>query len=134
VRAARLAHQYRVDFWGDSSAIATLGSDRGDPSEVLLDQAYNDFILFSYLPAQLMPTKAAFREMSRPSARLAVIRDSLPSMGINTAAENPRVQQTIESYDDPSNLPLINAPPPYSETMGSLCANALFKNRVQVRP
>ena len=134
VRAARLAHQYRVDFWGDSSAIATLGSDRGDPSEAALEQAYQDFVLFSYLPSQLMPTKAAFRDMSRPSARASIIREALPAMGINTTATTQQTPQTIETYDDPSNLPLITAPPPYSETMGSLCANALFKNNVSVRP
>lgn len=134
VRAARLAHQYRIGFWGDSSAIATLGSDRGDPSEAALDQAYDDFVLFSYLPAPLMPTKAAFRDMSRPTARAAVIREALPAMGINTTATQAQVPQTIETYDNPSNLPIITAPPPYSETMGSLCANALFKNKVIVRP
>ena len=133
LRAMRLLHQYRIDFWGDSSAVALLGSSSGDPSEAQLDQAYDDFVLFSYLPPQLMPTKAVFRDMSRPTARSSVLRSSLPTMGINTAGQQV-LPQTRESTDDATLLPIITAPPPYSETLGSLCSRQFFNTKIQVRP
>lgn len=120
VRAARVLHQHAIDFWGEAGVIPyVVGQARPDPSSNDASQTYQDFLLFSYLPKPMQPTRQEFLNLITPSKAVVTIQDRLTSMGIET----PRVLIDAEANDD---TPLISAAPPFAENLGSFCRNGVF--------
>ncbi len=128
VRAARTLHQYLVDFWDSAGVIDTVvGQVEADPTQDQLDQMYDDFLLFSYLPSVMTPSKPTFIDMATPSKRAAVVQADLPNMGINTKVAQTQSDTTIQDQEVIVIIALPT-PPPYAERLTSFCnGREIFK-------
>lgn len=119
VRAASIAHQHREKVWGVDSMVGLVASSyEADPTPDQLDQMYADLELFSYLPPQLIPTRAEFEDLAKPQRRPTVVQISLSKAGILITPE-PTQRPVL---DDPtSDEALLPAQVPFSETALDAC-------------
>jgi hypothetical protein len=119
VRAARITHQHREKVWGPDSMVGLVAqTSAADPTPAQLDQMYSDLELFSYLPAQMRPTRAEFEDLARPQRRATVVQTSLAKAGVVISREP--VQRPV--LDDPtSDEALLPAQVPFSETALDSC-------------
>lgn len=127
VRAARVAHQYRVDFWSpDSDVLGVLAEDdSANPSDAQLDTMYNDLALFSYLPAQLFPTRASFGEQSKPTQRAAYLATTTADVGVGTGVQTqtPAIRTFTGGTESGPILP-VNTP--FAMRIGTQCMDRFF--------
>ncbi len=123
VRAARLVHQHTIDFWGDAGVIAhVVGQPKPDLSDNDASQMYQDFLLFSYLPKQMTPTRQEFINLVTPSKAVVNIQGRLSNMGIESP---PRIADT-ETEDDSTTL---TNDVPFAENLGLFCHSGTFADR-----
>ena len=124
VRAAQVSHQYRVGFWDSEGVVGFIGrATAPNPSDDTLDQMWEDFELFSYLPASLRPSEAEFKQRSLPQNRVALLRNNLNNCGLRTGANN-----TSDSDSRSSALeaqPLIPPPAAFSAIGLGFCQREL---------
>jgi hypothetical protein len=115
VRAAQVAHQHRVDFWGQTGVAATVAaSPLPDPSAETLDAQYSDLQAAAYMPDSLQPSRSEFDDLARPQRRVAVVTAAATKMGItNTSEVTALPAETV-------TLPTI-AGLPFAETLQRTC-------------
>jgi len=118
IRARRILHQYRIGFWSTAGIIDQItASSESDPSQTDIDNNWNNFQLFSYLPSQLMPTKEQFADLITPSKNASNVRNSLPSMGINTTVVTNPLPNAIAPAA--ASLP---SQTPFASNLSQFCA------------
>jgi len=116
LRAARVAHQHRVEFWESNRVLPAIGgSSAPDPSTASLEEQFNDMILNSYLPPSLTPSRAEFEIMSSPTRRLeylqTLVARLVPPPDDNSATGD------VAPVRERARL----TPPPFAETVQSKC-------------
>lgn len=124
VRAARIMHQHRIGFWSFGDILPYVSqSQQSDPTEDEIDQMYGDFLLFSYLPNGMTPSRAEFGEMAKPSKREAFLRSRLADLGVlfDLAAD---VENAVTAAVPQQIIP---APPPFAERLSTFCLDKFFE-------
>ena len=120
VRALRVLHQYRVGFWGDGGVIETItATQRADPTSADIDTMYAKFLLFSYLPDELSPTREEFADLVTPSKNSANVRNALSSMGISAVVGASAPDRFFN--DNPIIPPTLADPYPFGQNLSSFC-------------
>lgn len=107
VRAARILHQYLVNFWSDPDILLALNN----PAPLVysadtLTQMYADFLLFNYLPAKMTPTQQQFTEIVQPNGIFE------QPLGLTPAAVVP---------EDVLNEATLPPPIPFGESLTPFC-------------
>ena len=119
VRALRLLHQHRIGFWGESGIVETISARNGtDPSSADIQNKYQTFLLFSYLPDELTPTQEEFGDLITPSKMPANIRNALPNMGITVVTTSRDPEFAGANGDITTILP---DPHPFADNLSSFC-------------
>src|SRR5271170_2865169 len=114
VRAGRVLHQYRIGFWSTAGIIdQAVTSSSSDPTADQITAAYQNFLVFSYLPPALTPSAEQFADLITPSKNAQNVLNALTSMGINTTViTNPVpdtvVDTTVVNTTLPPNTPFAN--------------------------
>lgn len=118
VRAVRILHQYRIGFWSDAGIIEQVASSNAsDPSQAQIDDSYNKFQVFSYLPAAITPTAQEFGDLITPSKNANNVKNALSRMGINTTVVTNPVPTLVSP--DAATLP---DPVPFANNLSQFCA------------
>lgn len=126
LRAMRVAHQHRINFWGEEGPIRLFtSSDVPDPSQAQLDQQYQDLQLFSYLPDSMLPTRRQFEDLARPQRRAAVTQARLADAGVTTGAQDQTDDTTDARLVISSQQPLLPASVPFSGNLADFCAERI---------
>jgi len=128
VRASRILHQHRIQFWALQGPIRLIVGqvDAGTPDPDLTG-AYNDFLMFNYLPGVLVPSQAEFEDWSRPRKRPEVVQGQLSRQGITTGnTASPSIETTPS---EPIEV-LIPINTPFRESLSDYCASRL-KTRIE---
>lgn len=119
-RAARVIHQYDIDFWGNTGVMAyATRSTQPQMSEDEITEKYNDFVAFSYLPNSLLPSKELFRDMVNPQSRTAAMPGLLLAAGLVTTPTNTVGLVNQTDLGGVEDLPTI--PPPFASNLQSAC-------------
>jgi hypothetical protein len=121
VRAGRILHQYRIGFWSTAGIIdQTVASTAADPTADQIATAYQNFLIFSYLPPALTPTSDEFANLITPSMNTQNVLAALPLMGINTTVvTNPTPDTVIDTTVVPTVLPPNT---PFANNLSQFCA------------
>lgn len=128
VRAARIAHQYRVGFWDPATGIvdkiANTNENEADPNPDDIDAQYEDFLLFCYLPVQLQPTKEQFSDLISPTRRSAYVARSVTAVGV--AGDTGVAPASLSDLGTTANplLPTVN---PFASRVSAFCADPFFE-------
>lgn len=124
-RAARIIHQYDVNYWAEDGVVGYVaGSNLSAPSADELDQKYNDFLAFSYVPETMVMPKALFLSMSNPQARVATVLNAMPFAGIHVSSvrkEGLTGQTETGAPETPAQIP-----PPFATNLQSSCAGMSY--------
>lgn len=122
VRAARILHQHRIGFWSNSGIIETItGSLAADPSREQIDDLYDKFLVFSYLPAELTPTREEFADIVTPSKLAAVTKTALFDMGILITPTPPDRDNDV--FPDDEREPILQVKDrPFAITLNQFCS------------
>ena len=134
-RGLSILDQYRSGFWTTSDAIETIAASMAtatamDPTPAELVDAWTNFQVFSYLPVQISPSQADFNALSTPSQRATWIRAQLANIGINVSSALNAPTTKISLTDmmtnalAPSTGTITAEPPPYANTLSSICVLA----------
>lgn len=125
VRAMRIAHQYRVNFWEESGVVGVFGANNGsDPSEAEVDTLYADLLLHNYMPSSMVVSRDEFADMVKPQRRTELLLGAVAKMGIQSQQED--VLLNVGAADDQGAVdlddlvPLIS-PPPFAESLQTAC-------------
>lgn len=120
IRAARIIHQYDVRFWEPDGVVTyATASNQPAPDPAQAEARYNDFLAFSYLPEQMLPTPTQFNDLTHPAARGPLVVEFLRRAGLVTSPTQtgPEVPQAFDvAAEEP---PLV--PPPFAENLQSSC-------------
>jgi hypothetical protein len=121
VRAAQSLRQHQIDFWGESAIVEhVMAAPGADPSSTQIDQMYSDLQLFSYMPADMLPSKEEFADQVTPSRAAAAARMQLVTAGIITNNNWSQPQPATEP------TPMITASPPFADKLTDWCASRSF--------
>lgn len=86
VRALRVLHQHRIGFWSEAGIIDQFAASKSaDPTPEQINDAYNIFQVFSYLPSAIAPSAQVFADLITPSKSASNVKNALERMGIRTA-------------------------------------------------
>jgi hypothetical protein len=119
-RAARVLHQYDIDFWGSTGVMGyATKSTQPQMSEDEVTQKYNDFVAFSYLPQTLLPSKELFRDLVNPQSRTAAMPALLLAAGVITSPTNTTGLIGQTDLGGVEDLPTV--PPPFASNLQSSC-------------
>lgn len=125
VRAARVAHQHYIRFWTGGVLDQVTKSQDPDLSEDRLEQMYNDFLLFSYLPPSMTPSRDEFKRMVQPGKYPTYVQNHLIDIGI--AIVGPRPVPTVPTVTDvDGNDDILPTPGAFSETLSGFCKGGVF--------
>ena len=127
VRAARMAHMHEQAIF-DVIRVYLTQTTKSDPTDAQIDEQYADLQTFSYLPAQLMPTREEFGQMSRPSQVAGYIGSVMDKI---SGASRPTVRNPPRE-DGTATLPLLPARTPYSQALNAFCAERFFTGTINV--
>jgi hypothetical protein len=119
-RAARVIHQYDIDFWGTTGVMGyATRSTQPQMSEDEITEKYNDFVAFSYVPQNLLPSKELFRDLVNPQSRTAAMPALLLAAGLVTSPTNTAGLIGQTDLGGVEALPSI--PPPFASNLQSSC-------------
>lgn len=121
LRAMRVAHQYRVSFWGPNGPMRLISQTNSpDPTSDAITQMYADFQLFNYLPDSLTPSQQEFDDFAKPQKRQALMQSSLDSIGVRSAS----VSAGADAIDDRLSAldsTILPTPVPFQSAVTTFC-------------
>lgn len=129
VRSSRIVHQHIQRLWDAHAFPKHFGaSTQPDPSPQTVDQMYEDFQLFSYLPPEIAPSRAEFEDYAKPQKRADLISANLPRMGIVTTPPSSEgvtpPQASEEQWFNPFPVELVSTTP-FTSPFRTGCAERL---------
>lgn len=117
VRAARIVHQYDVNFW-DQNGVVDYAAKSGQPAPEVSDTRYEDLKAFSYLPDALLPSKELFDDLMNPTVRAPLLVSMMRTAGLNTSV-GPAAASPDRDTEEVADIPIV--PPPFAENLQSAC-------------
>jgi hypothetical protein len=127
-RAARVVHQYDVDYWSAEGVVGSVAaSPLPPPSASEIESKYNDFLAYSYLPSSMVPTLSVFGDMLNPRAKISFVTSALPAAGVNTKAgtSDGLINQPATGFA----VVITVLPVPFAENLQSACGGSNFFQR-----
>jgi hypothetical protein len=129
VRSTLVLHWIREQSWKANAVPRYLSQTRSsDPSARTMQQKWDDFQLFNYLPPSLTPTQQEFEDRSEPQKREAILMAAEANMAMSSVSHyqvDIGSAPVITQNEVTTPQPLLPEVKPFAENLLDECVQRL---------